>query len=302
MVRSWLAVVPPFRLDVTVGVLQRLPSHPVEVYRDGRYLRAFETERGPVAWIVTHPAGAARLRVELWGDAGEPGPWRRRIARALGTQVDLAPFYARARRFPRLAAMALGVRGVKPPRFQSLHESFASVLLFQQVSLASAIATLRRLVVALTEPVEVAGVSLHPFPGAAAIASCSEAELRRAGMSAAKARALRALAGAVASGALVEEDLERLPSAVLLERLRELPGVGPWSAALLLLRGLGRLDQFPPGDAAADKLLRALGSAASGSALLEALGEYRGMLYYHLFLDHMARRGLGPFAPRRLPG
>lgn len=29
-------------------------------------------------------------------------------------------------------------------------------------------------------------------------------------------------------------------------RLAELPGIGPWSAGLVLLRGLGRTDVFPP--------------------------------------------------------
>jgi hypothetical protein len=86
--------------------------------------------------------------------------------------------------------MACAARGVKPPRIQSLHESFAGVLLFQQVSLASVVAMLRRLVLGLTRPVDVDGVTLDPFPSAEAIADCSEADLRRFGMSGAKASAL----------------------------------------------------------------------------------------------------------------
>jgi DNA-3-methyladenine glycosylase II len=291
-----LVPLPPFRLDLTVAVLRRLPAHPVEVLEGGRYLRAFETPRGPVAWIVTQPPATPRLRIELRGAVDDPGPWRARVERALGTGADLTPFYRRARAFPQLARMARASRGVKPPRFQSLHESFASVLLFQQVSLASAMSTLRRLVIALAAPVEVEGVTLRPFPSAEAIARSPEEALRSCGMSGAKARALRAVAAEVASGDLDEGELARLPSPALAERLRELPGVGPWSAALLMLRGFGRLDQFPPGDAAAERLLRDLGSGASGRSLLEALGDARGLLYYHLFLDRMARSGEGPFA------
>jgi DNA-3-methyladenine glycosylase II len=169
------------------------------------------------------------------------------------------------------------------------------------VSLASALATLRRLVVALSPPVEVAGVTLHPFPSAAAIAACSEAKLRGFGMSGSKARALAALAGAVASRALDEADLDALDSDALESRLVGLPGVGPWTAALVMLRGLGRLDRFPPGDVVADRLLADLGSAGSGKALLAALGDQRGMLYYHLFLDRLAREGKGPFSPATRP-
>ena len=289
-----LGVVPPFRLDLTVALLQRLPSNPVEVFHAGRYLRAFETARGPVAWSVTQPPGSERLRVVLHGPCGDPRPWLRRLARALGTELDLSPFHARVRRFPEVAAMARAARGAKPPRFASLHESFASVLLFQQVSLASAVAMLRRLVVGLTRPLEVDGVALHPFPSAAAIAACSVAELRRFGMSGAKASALGSACRAIASGALAEEELSALGSDALHERLMALPGVGPWTAALLMLRGFRRLDQFPPGDVAAERLLRRLGSAASGKALVEALGDLRGMLYYHLFLDRLARGAAHP--------
>ncbi len=290
-----LAYAAPFRLDLTVALLQRLPSNPVEVLDSGRYLRAFESPRGPVAWSAWQPPGAARLRVSLHGDCGDPAPWLRRLARALGPDVDLSPFHARLRAFPQLAATVRALRGARPPRFQSLHESFASVLLFQQVSLASAVATLRRLVAGLARPVSVEGVALHPFPSAEAIAACSEEELRRFGMSGAKASALRSACRAVASGALSEEELGRLGSEALHERLLALPGVGPWTAALLMLRGFRRLDQFPPGDVAAERLLRRLGSAASGKALVEALGDQRGMLYYYLFLDRLAREGKGPF-------
>src|SRR6185369_5788326 len=63
--RVRVAVREPFRLDLTVAMLQRLPVHPVEVWvpgatatptatsTPGRYLRAFSTPRGPVNWTVT---------------------------------------------------------------------------------------------------------------------------------------------------------------------------------------------------------------------------------------------------------
>ena len=49
-----------------------------------------------------------------------------------------------------------------------------------------------------------------------------------------------------------------MSSAEALRVLTELSGIGPWSASLVLLRGLGRLDVFPPGDVGAQGGLRAL--------------------------------------------
>ena len=49
----------------------------------------------------------------------------------------------------------------------------------------------------------------------------------------------------------------------LVERLCELPGIGPWTAHYIAMRGLGWPDAFPPGDVAAAKAMRALLGTAS---------------------------------------
>ena len=44
----------------------------------------------------------------------------------------------------------------------------------------------------------------------------------------------------------------------LVARLCEVPGIGPWTAHYIAMRGLGWPDAFPPGDVAAAKAMRAL--------------------------------------------
>jgi 3-methyladenine DNA glycosylase/8-oxoguanine DNA glycosylase len=293
VLRFPLTVRPPYRLDRTVTVLQRLPSNPVDVWADGAYLRAFDGATGPVVWRVVQEPWRAALRVELFGDgAGPVGPWRARLRRMLGLDVDLSGFDAIVRHTPRLARLAWLTEGFRPPRFESLHEAFASVVLFQQVSLPSAIATLRRLVTALSAPVALDGTVLHPFPPAAALADAPDALFRAAGISGAKAHALRAAAAEIAAGRLDDAALAPLPTPALVERLRARPGVGPWTASLLALRYFGRLDVFPPGDVAAAKALGEIGS----ERLVERLGPWRGMLYYVLFARRMALAGAPAWA------
>jgi DNA-3-methyladenine glycosylase II len=299
-VRFTLEVARPFRLDRTVAVLQRLPQAPVDVWAGGAYVRAFDGAGGPAAWRVTQaPAAPGRARraavtleVEVDGPRSPAEPWSRLLRRMLGLDVPLAPFFALARRIPELAPLARLALGLRPPRFASLHEAFASVILFQQVSLASGVATLRRLVAALSPPVATARGPLLPFPEAAAIASAPDAVLRGAGLSGAKARSLRGAAAAIAAGALRDEDLDALPTPALVARLQEEDGVGPWTASLLALRYFGRLDVFPPGDVAAEKALGIVG----GAALVERLGPWRGMLYYLLFVRRMALAGATPWS------
>ncbi len=279
----------------------------MDVWHEGAYWRAFDGPDGPAVWSVSQDAARPVLRVELDGVAGPLGPWRARLRRMLGLDVDVAPFFAAARRIPALAPVLPFARGLRPPRFASLHEAFAGVILFQQVSLASAVATLRRLVAGLSPEVHAGGAVLRPFPPAARLADAPDALLRAAGLSGAKTRALRGAAGLVATGALAEEALADLPSPALVERLREVPGVGPWTANLLALRYFGRLDVFPPGDVAAAKALGEVGDprlvpgspppgeAGLGRGLVDALGPWRGMLYFLLFVRRMTRTGLPPW-------
>lgn len=280
----------PFRLALTVAALQRRPENPVDTWSaDRRYLRAFDTARGPVAWAVTEEAGGTRLRVELFGDVHDPRRWRGLVTRLLGTDIDLVPFYARAERLPAVAALAARFRGVKPPRFASLWEAIVNSVVFQQLSLAAAMAAVRRLVLRFASPVDLAGQRLFPFPPPEVVASSTPHDLRTLGLSGAKADALRTCARMIAAGELREEELEALANGEIERRLRELPGIGPWTASVILLRDFRRLDVFPGGDVAAARGLGAI-AGEHGGELVEALGPYRGMLYFHLLLSSLAAR------------
>jgi DNA-3-methyladenine glycosylase II/AraC family transcriptional regulator of adaptative response / DNA-3-methyladenine glycosylase II len=69
------------------------------------------------------------------------------------------------------------------------------------------------------------------------------------------------------------------------DALLALPGVGPWTADLVLLRCLGDPDVFLPGDLV---LRRALGrvTAREAAALAEAWRPHRSLAVVHLWTHH----------------
>jgi DNA-3-methyladenine glycosylase II len=72
---------------------------------------------------------------------------------------------------------------------------------------------------------------------------------------------------------------------------------------VVLLRGLGRLDLFPPNDASVARNLALLAGAERVDLddVLTRLQPQQGMLYYHLLLARREARGeLVPAAPRRI--
>jgi len=108
-----------------------------------------------------------------------------------------------------------------------------------------------------------------------------------------KVEALRTLGRAILDGELDETLLETLSTPELTTRLTTFKGIGPWTAAVVALRGFGRLDVFPMNDSGVARSLKDLSGDANidAAAMLERLGSQRGMLYYHLLIGRLAARG-----------
>lgn len=85
--------------------------------------------------------------------------------------------------------------------------------------------------------------------------------LRAAGLSAAKARWLVALAQAVHRGELDFRRLRRLDDEAAIAALDALPGIGRWTAEMFLIFALDRLDIFSLGDVGLRRSLNALYNA-----------------------------------------
>lgn len=86
-------------------------------------------------------------------------------------------------------------------------------------------------------------------PTPAALLALSDAALRGAGLSAAKARAARDLAEKCRAGVVPpRRALETLSDEEIVARLTEVRGVGVWTAQMLLIFRLGRPDVMPSAD------------------------------------------------------
>lgn len=147
-------------------------------------------------------------------------------------------------------AQALDACGGPPPlrRRPAGFDTLARILMGQQLSVASASAIWGRLEAGLGE--------VTPD----AVLATTDETLRSYGLSGPKQRYLRASAQAVTDGLLDFKKLSRMGDADAHEHLIAVKGIGPWTADIYLLSGLGRPDVFPAGDialqAAAQRLMR----------------------------------------------
>ena len=287
-----IRVVRLYRLDFTVSALRRMATNPVDVYTaDGRYVRALGDFAEPVIVSVTQ-SGPDALAVSVMSRADETERVLLVVRRMLGTERDLSDFQQRARAIHWLAPLERRMRGLKPPRYPTLFEACANAIVFQQLSLQSASAIMRRLILGLGSSVEFEGVPLATFPGVEAFLGADDAVLRAAGLSGGKLATLRRAGEAIATGAISEALLDARSSFDAGQLLCEIRGIGPWTAAVILLRGLGRLDVFPGGDSSvAANLALVTGERVDIEPALEILGSQRGMLYLCLLLARLEARG-----------
>ncbi len=159
----------------------------------------------------------------------------------------------------------------------------------QQVSVAGARQVAGRLAVAIGRPLaEPYGQVTHLFPSAADLL---DAEDEAFAMPSSRRRAIRTLVGAVADGDLVIDP--GTDPADLEQRLRALPGIGPWTASYVLMRALRDPDMFLPTDVGIRRALVHLGVADDQATIVHRSERWRPWRAYamaHLWALPTGRR------------
>lgn len=292
-----LPAIAPFDLYQTVAALRRRPNQLAEALIDGEYRRILSIDgherligvRQNAPDRVTVRALDMPLNLNL--DSNELGSIVSVLARMLGLDVDMTPLRTALTFDERLSQLARQIAGMKPPRFDTLWHTFLCIVPFQQVSVDSGTSMLNRLIARFGSSIEHDGHIYHGFPSAQSVRDASYDELRGCGLSQAKIRTLQYIAAQIATGAISSATIEALDDAEAVAQLVQLPGIGIWSAQIILLRGFRRLNFFPPGDSGAARGLRSLFDLPAESVegalapILERLGPWRGYLYY-MILAH----------------
>jgi len=193
----------------------------------------------------------------------------------------------------KLAPGVLANPGLRVPAAYDPFEQAVRAIVGQQVSVKAAVTITRRLVDRLGEPLVDAPHGVERlFPSAQAIA---EATLDNIGMPAKRLAALQHLACAVADGRL-QLDIAA-GSEELVRQLCELPGIGPWTAEYIALRGFGAPDAFPSADLGLLKAPLWGGpiTASELAARAEAWRPWRAYAAIHIWQAYAAQA----FAPKR---
>ncbi|MEV4631315.1 AlkA N-terminal domain-containing protein [Micromonospora sp. NPDC049523] len=268
-----LAYRAPLHVDALLDffALRALPG--VERVGDGSYTRALWLPHGPGEVTLSPLPGyvAATLRLS---DVRDLAPAVARCRRLLDLDADPEAVDGTLAADPALTAAVAKEPGVRVPRAVDGFEMAVRAIVGQQVSVAGARTVLGRLVDAdptdreqQVEPAEPSAPGerlLRAFPSAADLLALPDSAYA---MPAARRETIRTVARAVADGSLDLDpgaDREQLTA-----QLTGLPGIGPWTAAYVLLRAVGDPDAFLPTDLGVRHGATALGLPDTPAALAE---------------------------------
>jgi DNA-3-methyladenine glycosylase II len=205
----------------------------------------------------------------------------------LGLDDDHSEFLARFGPDPLLGESVRQLAGLRPLRTGTVAQALLRAVAGQLIQASRAREIERRIIRATTRKLG----DLHAPPSAADLGRLSPAELGRLGLGARRAACLVRLCRG-----LDLEGLRRRDTAVVASRLCRERGLGPWSAGVVCLEGLGRHEVGLARDLGLAKLAAALWGrrveAEETDVLLAPYGEWAGLA--SVYLLHGFARGLVP--------
>lgn len=264
---------PPLDWETLLAYLQARALRGVESVEDRRYLRTFSARQ--TGWLAVSPSDSV-LRVELSASLATVAP---ALLARIERVFDLATE-------PKQIATQLGTLAAKNPglRVPGAFDGFeiaVRAILGQQVSVKSATTLAGRFIAAFGEPVETPFPALtHLTPKASRVAQSNINEIPSLGIISARAKSILALAEAVASGKINLEPGGDV--AQTMAQLKELPGIGEWTAQYIAMRALKWPDAFPHTDLG---VYKALGETRPKRVLeiAEAWRPWRAYAVFHLW-------------------
>jgi AraC family transcriptional regulator of adaptative response / DNA-3-methyladenine glycosylase II len=277
----------PFAFETLARFLVGRSGVGTEIFNENGYLRTVRLGRA-TGFIRARVLSTALLGVEISPSLLRVLPeLRARLRRLFDLDADPVVIDRRLSKEAELRRSVKLVPGLRVPGALSGFELALRTVLGQQISVKAATTIYGRFVDTFGARIETPEPSVNRVaPDASDIANATLQQLIDRGLTRRRADSVRALAVAVADGAL--QLAPPADFASVRAALGELPGFGPWTTEYILMRALGDPDAFPHSDLG---LLQATGDASPAALLAraEAFRPYRA--YAALRLWHGASGG-----------
>jgi 3-methyladenine DNA glycosylase/8-oxoguanine DNA glycosylase len=256
---------PPYSLALSA----RMKSDATCFFRDGVLTMVFEVDGAPaLARVYQRSDGSLAVRIEADGRTAA----LEKVRFILAADASHTPFLLRFERDPLIGPATRALAGLRPLRTATVTHALLKAVCGQLIQAKAARLLENRLV--RKASTEHAGLRLPPERNT--FSRFTRAELARDGLVSRKASALLRL-----THDFDPERLHSVETAAAARRIERERGLGPWSAGMVCLHGLGRYEHGLEGDLGLIKLCAALrgrpADVEDTQELLEPYGEWAGL-------------------------
>ncbi|MHB1511742.1 MAG: DNA-3-methyladenine glycosylase family protein [Acidiferrobacter sp.] len=247
--QTTIAVPVAYDFGAALAFLRESPSAVLESVDGHTYRRAWQA--GRACELVSVEQVVAGLRVRVEGprvDAKSLAEAVRKVRHIFSLDVEAGAFQELVATDPILARLVGDDRHARPVLIADPFESLVWAIIGQQVGVGFARSLRQALVHVVGREATFGAARFGIMPEAQALAGVDEEVLRALHFSRAKIRTLRIAAQATVEGALDFASFAALPGDQALAALTRFSGIGPWTAEMVLMRGLGLRSVWPAAD------------------------------------------------------
>jgi 3-methyladenine DNA glycosylase/8-oxoguanine DNA glycosylase len=273
---------PPYSLALSA----RVKSDATRFLRDGVLTMVFEVEGVPaLALVRQRPDASLAVRLE----SREPERALAKLRFVLAADDDHAAFLRRFARDPLIGTATRELAGLRPLRTATVTHALLKAVCEQLIEAKAARRLENRLVRLAAQ--EHAGLRLPPTR--TTFRRFTHAQLARYGLVSRKAAALLRV-----THDFDPERLHGVSTEAAAKRIERERGLGPWSAGMVCLYGLGRFERGLVGDLGLIKLCAELrgrrAEAEDTQELLEPYEEWAGLASVYLLASFPKKKWGGP--------
>ena len=281
---------PPYDWEAMIGFLRVRAITGLETIADDVYSRVIELDESAGSITVAHAPEHSALRIVVaFPDLSSLSTIIARVRRMFDLGAEPGAIAAALSADPVLAPLVVARPGVRLPGAWDGFEVAVRAVLGQQITVKAATRLASRVVAELGAPIS----ERDDSPGLTRAFPRSDrfdlGVLSGLGMPKARAATLAGIATAVRADPTLFDPGRDLAEAVT--RLRNLPGVGEWTAQYIAMRAMGESDAFLAGDIAVRRKFAQFGPRLSEKQLLahaERWRPWRAYAVLHLWTAEAA--------------
>lgn len=235
----------PFCLTASTRFLEGFAPAAHNSSEDGHLHLAFpvEGEWAPVGICVRQPDPGGEVVADVYGPhQPDPETVATQLARILSLDIDGSGFLDVGERDPVIADLQAQTPGSRPVCFYSPYEAACWAIISHRIRITAAATIKRTIARRYGTTADIHGLVKPSFPAPGELLEIVD---DFDGLWPVKQQRLGNVAEAALDGYLDARRLRDMTTDRALEHLQQLPGIGPFSAELILLRGAGHPDHVP---------------------------------------------------------